>query len=112
MILEIASSFTPQVIFAMIGGLTGAAFGIAKNQHNARIAFLLLVIGAMAASGAADYLVNSHGVTSVYVIGIVSMPIGLVSGFLMDALEVASPRLAAKLVNKLGDKTIDKIDKF
>lgn len=69
---------------------------------------ILVLIGVMASAAAGDYLHKKHGIQSVFLIGALGIPIGLISGFLIEALEAASPRLAQKVIAKFDDK----IDKF
>lgn len=108
MLIEAAALFTPHVIFAMTGGAVGAMFGIAKNNHGVLLSTILMLVGVMVASAVGDYLHQKEVVSSVFAIGGIGIPVGLLSGFLIDALEVASPRLAQKVVSKFDNK----IDKF
>lgn len=108
-VTEIVASITPQVVFAMGGGAIGAVFGIVKNEYSKTLSVLLVAIGVVVAGAVGDYLSSNHNVQSIFIVGASCIPVGLVSGFLMDALEIASPTLAKKLVDTLGNKAIDNI---
>ncbi|MGB6924830.1 hypothetical protein [Psychrobacter sp.] len=101
-------SFTPQVLFGMIGGFIGGLFGIDKQAYGLKISIILLVIATISGSAVADYLSVSRGVQSFYVVCFAAVPMGVLSGFLMDALKTASPRLSIKIIKKYGDGNLDK----
>lgn len=105
---QVIASFTPQVIFGMIGGFIGGLFGIDKQAYGVKISVILLIIAIISGSAVADYLSASRGVKSFYVVCFASIPMGVLSGFLMDALKTASPRLSRKIIKKYGDGHLDK----
>ena len=105
---QILVSFTPQVVFGMIGGFIGGLFGIDKQAYGLKISILLLVIATISGSAVADYLSLSHDVRSLFVVCAASVPMGVLSGFLMDAIKTASPRLSKKIIKKYGDEPLDK----
>lgn len=105
---QILLSFTPQVVFGMIGGFIGGLFGIDKQAYGLKISILLLVIATISGSAVADYLSASRGVQSLFVVCFAAVPMGVLSGFLMDALKTASPRLSIKIIKKYGDGNLDK----
>lgn len=105
---QVLTSFTPQVVFGMIGGFIGGLFGIDKQAYGLKISIILLVIATISGSAVADYLSVSRDVQSLFVVCAASVPMGVLSGFLMDAIKTASPRLSKKIIKKYGDEPLDK----
>lgn len=105
---QILVSFTPQVVFGMIGGFIGGLFGIDKQAYGLKISIILLVIATISGSAVADYLSSNRDVQSLFVVCFAAVPMGVLSGFLMDAIKTASPRLSKKIVKKYGDGPLDK----
>lgn len=106
------ASFSPQITVALLGGLMGGLIGAEnrKKEYGRRLTILLLIASVVDAGAVADYLTSSHEVRSIFISMASGIAVGIFSGHLMDALRVASPRLAGKLVNKAGDVALDKID--
>lgn len=108
-IAEVVLSLTPQVIFGMVGGCIGGLFGIDKEEFGVKISSILVLVACIAGSAVADILSSRYELKSLFALCFISVFAGLFAGFLMDAVKAASPRLAKKLVDKVGKAGLDKI---
>lgn len=108
-VIEVALALTPQVVFGMVGGFMGGLFGIEKTEYGTKISGILIVIACIAGSAVAELLSTKYGLKSLFPICFISVFAGLFSGFLMEAVKVASPSLARKLVSKVGKTGLDRV---
>lgn len=106
---EVLLAFTPQVVFGMFGGLFGGMFGIDKEEYGLKISGILLTIACIAGSAVADILSMKYGLKSLPVLCFICVFAGLFAGFLMEAVKIASPSLAKKLVSKASKKGLEQI---
>ncbi|STY95222.1 hypothetical protein [Moraxella atlantae] len=106
-------AFAPQIMMAVIGGTVGGMIGISEKAslYGPRLAVLLVMASIVFAGATVDYLMTEHGLRSLFISAAIGMSVGVFSGHLMDALRLASPRLADKLVNRMGDSAIEKLVK-
>lgn len=106
------ASFSPQIAIAVVGGMLGGLIGAEERQkrYGKRLTFLLIIAAIVDAGAVADYLTSHHGVKSIFITMAIAIAVGVFSGHLMDALRIASPSLSKRLVNKVGDVAVDKID--
>lgn len=106
---EIIASFTPQVLFGMFGGLVGGLHGIHKKNYDLKISAILIFTAVVAGSAVAEFVDKKFGIDYIFPIFLVSIPAGSFSGYLMVALDIASPKLAAAAIDKAGKKAVDKL---
>ncbi|WP_395147177.1 hypothetical protein ACF3N0_00255 [Moraxella atlantae] len=101
---------TPQSIFGVLGGLLGGIAATDRNRYGKTLTIIAIIFSGLAGGALAAYLVNYQKITNIFSIaffcGLGGMPIG----GLMDAINLISPNFTKKLVNKLSDKTIEKVD--
>lgn len=105
------ANFSPQIAIAVFGGLIGGFIGIddKMQRYGKRLAFLLVTASVIFSGAVVDYMATEHEVKSMFICMAIGVSVGIFSGHLMDALRLASPRLADKLVNEVGDVTIARI---
>lgn len=108
---EVIASFTPQVVFGMIGGLVGGIYGINKKGYDVKISAILLFTAIVAGSAIAETLQKKFGLTYLLPLCLISIPAGAFSGYLMVALDIVSPKFAAQVADKIGEKVVNNIDK-
>ena len=109
LVAEVITSFTPQVIFGMIGGFVGGIYGLNKKNYGIKISSILLFIAIIAGSAVAEFVDKKFGLDYIFPIFFISIPAGSFSGYLMVALDIASPKLAAAAIDKAGKKAVDKL---
>ena len=102
----ITTAFTPQVIFAMLGGFIGALISSDRKRYGWQLSLLFMVVSIFASAGMADYLHIHKKIASIWWMFILNVPLGMVIGATLDAIRITSPRLIEQLVNKLGDGAV------
>lgn len=108
---EIIASFTPQVLFGMIGGFIGGIYGTNKKGYDVKITLILLFTATLAGSAVAEILQRRFELTYLLPICFIAIPAGAFSGYLLIALDVISPAIAAKVAEKIGDEVVEKASK-
>ena len=107
---EVLLSLTPQVVFGMIGGFVGGIYGINKKGYDLKISVILIFTAIVAGSAIAEVLQKKFGLTYLLPLCLISIPAGAFSGYLMVALDVVSPKFAAKVADKIGEKVVENVD--
>ena len=102
----IITAFTPQVLFAMLGGFIGALISSDRKRYGWQLSLLFMVVAIFASAGMADYLHTNKKIVSIWWMFILNVPLGMVIGATLDAIRITSPRLIEQLVNKLGDGAV------
>ena len=102
----IVTAFTPQVLFAMLGGFIGALISSDRKRYGWQLSLLFMVVAIFASAGMADYLHTNKKIVSIWWMFILNVPLGMVIGATLDAIRITSPRLIEQLVNKLGDGAV------
>ena len=102
----IITAFTPQVLFAMLGGFIGALISSDRKRYGWQLTLLFMVVAIFASAGMADYLYTNKKIVSIWWMFILNVPLGMVIGATLDAIRITSPRLIEQLVNKLGDGAV------
>ena len=54
-----------------------------------------------------EYLVNEKNVVQIWVLFALNVPTGMVVGTTLDVIRIASPRMIEKLINTVGDSTVN-----
>lgn len=111
LVAEVITSFTPQVIFGMIGGFVGGIYGTNKKGYELKVVLILLFTATLAGSAVAEILQRRFNLTYLLPICLISIPSGAFSGYLMVALDVISPKIAARVAEKIGDEVVEKTGK-
>ena len=102
----IITAFTPQVLFAMLGGFIGALISSDRKRYGWQLSLLFIVVAIFASAGMADYLHTNKKIVSIWWMFILNVPLGMVIGATLDAIRITSPRLIEQLVNKLGNGAV------
>ena len=108
-VAEVLASFTPQVFFGMFGGLVGGIYGLNEKNYGLKISLILIFTAVVAGSAVAEFVDKKFGLDYIFPIFFISIPAGSFSGYLMVALDIASPKLAKAAIEKAGKKAVDKL---
>lgn len=109
-------ALSPQVVFALLGGLIGV--GIKSRIEGYNWGYTIFIsIGSLIAVGAtAEYLYSVHNLTSIFVHMFIAVIIGIIGASILHSFNLFAPILASKIVettgNKLSDTLGDKLDKY
>lgn len=100
-------SFTPQIIFAILGGLLGAAIASDRDRYGWQLSLLFTIAAVAFAAAMGEYLFISRGIKSIFWLFVLNVPLGMIVGSTLDVLRIASPPLIEKLVNGIGGSGVN-----
>lgn len=106
------AALTPQVVFALIGGIIGVAIK-SKIEGYTWGYTIFIAIGSLIACGAtAEYLYSSHNLTSIFLHMFIAVIMGIIGASILHSFNLFAPRFATTLVEKAGDKVSEKLDNY
>lgn len=100
-------SFTPQIIFAMLGGLLGALIASDRDRYGWQLSFLFCIAAVSFTAAMGEYLFITRGIQSIFWLFVLNVPLGMIVGSTLDVLRIASPPLIEKLVNGIGSSGVN-----
>ena len=103
----LALQLTPQIIFSMLGAFIGALISADVKRYGIRLTVLFIIVAAVVGGAISDYLVNEKNIVQIWVLFSLNVPTGMVVGTTLDVVRIASPRMIEKLVNTVGDNTVN-----
>ena len=101
--MTLALQFTPQTVFSMLGALVGSLISADVKRYGWRLTILFTIVAAVVGGAMSEYLVNEK----IWVLFVLNVPTGMVVGTTLDVVRIASPRMIEKLVNTVGDNTVN-----
>ena len=105
-------ALSPQVVFALIGGLIGVGIK-SKIEGYSRGYTTFISIGSLIAVGAmSEYLLQKHHLEFLFGHMFIAIIIGIIGASILHAFNVFAPILAEKIVNIFGDKITKKLDNY
>ena len=102
--MTLALQFTPQTAFSMLGALVGSLISADVKRYGWRLTILFTIVAAVVGGAMSEYLVNEK---RIWVLFALNVPTGMVVGTTLDVIRIASPRMIEKLVNTVGDSTVN-----
>ena len=99
-------SFSPQILFAMIGGGIGAFISSDRKRYGWQLSFMFMLVALLFAAAMGEYLYASRGIFSIYWLSILNVPLGMMVGSTLDVLRIANRPLIERLVNGIGDSGV------
>ena len=103
----LALQLTPQILFSMLGAFIGALISADVRRYGIRLTVLFIIVAAVVGGAISDYLVNEKNIVQIWVLFSLNVPTGMVVGTTLDVVRIASPRMIEKLVNTVGDNTVN-----
>ena len=100
-------SFTPQIIFAMLGGLLGSSIASDRKRYGWQLSFMFTIAAIAFTAGMGEYLYMNRGIKSIFWLFILNVPLGMIVGSTLDVLRITSPPLIEKLVNGIGSSGVN-----
>lgn len=105
-------ALSPQVVFALLGGLVGVRIKSRKEGYS-RSYSLFIAIGSIIAVGAtAEYFHSAYDLQMLFVHSFLGVLIGIMSANLLHAFNLFAPKFAKNIVNRLGEKLTEMLDKY
>ena len=100
-------SFSPQILFAILGATLGSIISTDVNRYGwfLSLMFILAAISFGAAMG--EYLYLTRGVSSVFWLFALNIPLGMVVGSTIDVIRIVNRPLIEKLVDGIATTSVN-----
>ena len=105
--MTLALQFTPQTVFSMLGALVGSLISADVKRYGWRLTILFTIVASVVGGAMSEYLVHEKNIVQIWVLFALNVPTGMVVGTTLDVVRIASPRMIKKLVNTVGDNTVN-----
>ena len=105
--MTLALQFTPQTVFSMLGALVGSLISADVKRYGWRLTILFTIVASVVGGAMSEYLVHEKNIVQIWVLFALNVPTGMVVGTTLDVVRIASPRMIEKLINTVGDSTVD-----
>ena len=105
--MTLALQFTPQTAFSMLGALVGSLISADVKRYGWRLTILFTIVASVVGGAMSEYLVHEKNIVQIWVLFALNVPTGMVVGTTLDVVRIASPRMIEKLVNTVGDNTVN-----
>ena len=105
--MTLALQFTPQTVFSMLGALVGSLISADVKRYGWRLTILFTIVAAVVGGAMSEYLANEENIVQIWVLFALNVPTGMVVGTTLDVIRIASPRMIEKLINTVGDSTVN-----
>jgi uncharacterized membrane protein YeaQ/YmgE (transglycosylase-associated protein family) len=102
--MTLALQFTPQTVFSMLGALVGSLISADVKRYGWRLTILFTIVASVVGGAMSEYLVNEKNIWALFALNV---PTGMVVGTTLDVIRISSPRMIEKLVNTVGDNTVN-----
>ena len=105
--MTLALQSTPQTVFSMLGALVGSLITADVKRYGWRLTILFTIVASVSGGAMSEYLVYENNIVQIWVLFTMNVPTGMVVGTTLDVIRIASPRMIEKLVNTVGDNTVN-----
>ena len=105
--MTLALQSTPQTVFSMLGALVGSLITADVKRYGWRLTILFTIVASVSGGAMSEYLVYEKNIVQIWVLFALNVPTGMVVGTTLDVIRIASPRMIEKLVNTVGDNTVN-----
>lgn len=99
-------SFSPQIFFSILGGALGAFISSDRKRYGWQLSFLFMLVALLFAAAMGEYLYLTRGITSIYWLAILNIPLGMMVGSTLDVLRIANRPMIERLINGIGDSGV------
>ena len=99
-------SFSPHILFAICGGTLGAFIASDRKRYGWQLSFMFILAAIMFSAAMGEYLYISRGITSIWWLMLLNIPLGMIVGSTLDVLRIANRPLIERLVNGIGDSGV------
>lgn len=99
-------SFSPQIIFSIFGGAIGAFISSDRKRYGWQLSFLFMLVALLFAAAMGEYLYTSRGISSIFWLSILNVPLGMMVGSTLDVMRVANRPLIERLINGIGESGV------
>lgn len=100
-------SFSPQIFFAIIGGVLGALISSDTKRYGWCLSFMFILVAMATSAAMGEYLYLNRGISSVYWLLLLNIPLGMIVGSTVDVVRIANRPLIEKLVTGIGNSGVN-----
>ena len=100
-------SFSPQIFFAICGGTLGAFIASDRKRYGWQLSFMFILAAIMFSAAMGEHLYLTRGITSIYWLAILNIPLGMIVGSTLDVIRIANRPLIERLVNGIGNSGVN-----
>ena len=105
--MTLALQSTPQTVFSMLGALVGSLISADVKRYGWRLTILFTIVASVSGGAMSEYLVHEKNIVQIWVLFTMNVPTGMMVGTTLDVIRIASPQMIEKLINTVGDNTVD-----
>ena len=105
--MTLALQSTPQTVFSMLGAFVGSLITADVKRYGWRLTILFTIVASVSGGAMSEYLVHEKNIVQIWALFTMNVPTGMVVGTTLDVIRIASPRMIEKLVNTVGDNTVN-----
>lgn len=100
-------SFSPQILFAVIGGFLGAFISSDRSRYGWQLSFMFMLAAVLFSAAMGEYLYLNRGISSIFWLAILNVPLGMIVGSTLDVIRIANRPLIEKLINEIGSSGVN-----
>lgn len=100
-------SFSPQIFCSLLGGLLGALISSDRKRYGWCLSFMFILVAIAFSAAMGEYLYLGRGISSVYWLLLLNIPLGMIVGSTVDVIRIANRPLIEKLVNGIGNSGVN-----
>ena len=100
-------SFSPQIFFSILGGCLGAFISSDRKRYGWQLSFMFILAAIMFSAAMGEHLYLTRGITSIYWLAILNIPLGMIVGSTLDVVRIANRPLIERLVNGIGNSGVN-----
>ena len=105
--MTLALQSTPQTVFSMLGALVGSLISADVKRYGWRLTILFTIVASVSGGAMSEYLVHEKNIVQIWALFTMNVPTGMMVGTTLDVIRIASPQMIEKLINTVGDNTVD-----
>ena len=90
----------------MIGGGLGAFISSDRARYGWQLSFMFILASLVFSAAMGEHLYLTRGITSIYWLALLNIPLGMIVGSTLDVLRIANRPLIERLVNGIGDSGV------
>lgn len=100
-------SFSPQIFFAILGATLGSIISTDVNRYGWFLSLMFILASMSFGAAMGEYLYLTRGVSSVFWLFALNIPLGMVVGSTIDVIRIVNRPLIEKLVEGIATTSVN-----
>lgn len=100
-------SFSPQIFFSILGGTLGAFIASDRKRYGWQLSLMFILASIMFSAAMGEHLYFTRGISSIYWLAILNIPLGMIVGSTLDVIRIANRPLIERLINGIGNSGVN-----